>query len=425
MEELTMEAIARQPGTAALLQSPAPVLYRALQPGVVLLGSAGQVRGADPRALTLLGCNDLAGLAERWAAILPRLEAQGLRLPRAGRPAGAPAAVPGGGATAAGIAEIEVPVASGGSRRLTASLVAAGAVAGNDGDAPWGALLVQDADLAGALECDLRAASQMRSLAQITPAVAHDLRAPINAMVLNLEVLKETLAASSTIALPGGSGRDPRERQKRYVQVLREELTRLHQSLELFLAHLSPRGERLETLDLREPARDLGALLRPPARKQQAQIEVLVPDTPVPILTQRYLLRQALLHLGLAALAPVPRDGTLEIRLDRLPGRCRLRLTPIGPAGAEVAASEGVGPLAVAAAAEPLFSAAGTEARLLVAQSILSMFDGAARLIPAPRGAAAEAATAARQEPAEAAGTVAARRQGSAFEIEFPVSEAN
>jgi signal transduction histidine kinase len=232
---------------------------------------------------------------------------------------------------------------------------------------------------AAALEDDLRAATQMRSLAQIAPAVAHDLRAPINAMVLNLEVLKETLSAAGPNLSPaGGGGRDPRERQQRYVNVLREELSRLHQSLELFLAHISPRGERLEELDLREPARDLAALLRPPARKQQSQIEVLMPDAPVTVQTQRYQLRQALLHLGLTALEQVPRDGTLEIRLERLPARARLRISATVPPGGAVEAPE------------PRFAAAGTEARLAVARGILASFGGTARPLSAtPRCVAA------------------------------------
>jgi hypothetical protein len=305
------------------------------------------------------------------------------------------------------------------------------AAAGNGRQAAPAALLLQDAELAAALESDLRAASQMRSLAQITPAVAHDLRAPINAMVLNLEVLKETLAAPpSTIpgnpAYPGQpqrpAGRDPRERQQRYVAVLREELSRLHQSLELYLAHVSPRGERLEALDLRGPAQDLAALLRPPAHKQQARIELLLPDAAVPVLAQRHQLRQALLHLGLAALERVPRDGTLEIRLERQPARARARLwiaararpgtAPAAPAASTMPAPASAIAMPAATPAGPRFSAAGTEARQQVAHDIVASFGGTSR--PAgPDGAAVD--------PVDPAASAAA----AAFEVEFPLAESN
>lgn len=402
---------------------PVPVLGHALRPGIVLLdapggGGAGEPR-ADDRALALLGCRDGAELAARWPAIRQRLAAGGLRLEdpagtaevelppdltgghrvrvspvfiaRAATAATAAASATSAAAGAAGHRPTSATAAATAGHRATAATAvtaatAAAAATGGDGppEAP-AALLLQDAELATALESDLRAAAQMRSLAQIAPAVAHDLRAPINAMVLNLEVLKETLApppgsapgnpahpaaglahpASSPYGphagpaqRPGSASRDPRDRQQRYLAVLREELARLHQLLELFLAHVSPRGERQETLDWREPAQDLAALLRPPAHKQQAQIELLLPDTAVPIVAHRYLLRQALLHLGLAILERVPRDGTLEIRLDRLPARARLRIAASAQPGKAAAPRTITAPAVAPATAAPAASSA-------------------------------------------------------------------
>jgi signal transduction histidine kinase len=387
-----------------------PALGRALQPGVVLLGGGGEPQWADDRALALLGCRDSGELAARWPAIRQRL-------PQA---AGSSAELPDA---------IELPPEVTGGRQVQVSLVqVAGTAAGADAGAGAkgnglrpAALLVQDAEIAAALESDLRAASQMRSLAQIAPAVAHDLRAPINAMVLNLEVLKETLAAGVAGALPAqppraygpaAAGRDPRERQQRYVSVLREELSRLHQSLELFLAHISPRGDRLETLDLRGPAQDLAALLRPTAHKQQVKIEVLLPEAAVPVLAQRHQLRQALLHLGLAALEQVPRDGKLQIRLDRLPAppRARLRI-----AAAPLLGGPDAPPSPPAALPqpeiEPRFSAAGIEARLSVARGILSSLGGTSR--PVSSGVYAPAAIAGADRVGGAAGLAGPNGQGA------------
>jgi hypothetical protein len=414
-------------------ESPAPVLAEdLLLPGVVLLDGGGAPRAADPRALGLLGCRDAAGLADRWPHLLHSLEAAGLDLPPAGDPKAvvvpktAPRAkkgmAPAGtiGMAPAGTFEIELASPPGGARRLRVSLLTAGDGEGGDGGAA-AVLLIQDAELGAALDSDVRAASQMRSLAEITPAVAHDLRAPINAMVLNLEVLKQTLTnftapTAPTAAMPPGTpGRSPRERQQRYVHVLGEELARLHKALEIFLAHVAPRGERCETLDLREAVHDLAALLRPHARKQQSQIEVLAPDQDVPVAAQRYLLRQALLHTGLAVLGQVPREGTLEIRLDRPAGQARLRIvaTSLLPAPANggdmpampaAAAAAGV----QAAGLGPTFSQAGTEARLAVARSILALFGGTLREAPSER-----------TEPC------ALPRVIRAFEIHFPLSPSN
>jgi hypothetical protein len=359
-----MEAIIGPPLGAVVLASPAPVLTDGLLlPGVVLLAKGGGPLSADPRALALLGCRDAAGLDALWPHLLPQLAAAGLTSdllttaapptpdrppgPAPGRSSGpaperllgpttdrageARDASPAGALPMAQSDTCEIALAAereGGSRRLRVSLLATADRPGA-GKGASGVLLIQAAEVGAALDSDLRAAAQMRSLIEITPAVAHDLRAPINAMVLNLEVLKQTLAASPPPAAatpPAAPGRSPRERQQRYVHVLGEELTRLHKALEVYLAHISPRGERYESLDLREAAHDLAAVLRPLARKQQMQVEVLAPDRDLPVAAQRYLLRQALLYSGLAVLAQVPREGTLEIRLDRLAGRTRLRL---------------------------------------------------------------------------------------------------
>ncbi|HYU33171.1 MAG TPA: histidine kinase dimerization/phospho-acceptor domain-containing protein [Thermoanaerobaculia bacterium] len=222
-----------------------------------------------------------------------------------------------------------------------------------------GVLLVTEGATAERAETDLRLISLMRSLTQITPAVAHDLRAPINAMVFNIEVLKETIAS--------GRGADPggQERQLRYVNVLKEELHRLHRGMETFISQISPRGDRDEILDLREPLEELADLLVGPARKQQARVEARLPAEKVLLHGNRYLLRQALLHLALAVLGTVPRDGVLEIGLQAAEGRARCRLA--GAAGSV----EGAGP-------EPVPS----EARLRVARSILASQGGEVRPDP-------------------------------------------
>jgi hypothetical protein len=240
--------------------------------------------------------------------------------------------------------------------------------------------------------------------------------------------------------------------------VLREELARLHQSLELFLAHVSPRGERQETLDWRGPAQDLAALLRPPARKQQAQIELLLPDAAVPIVVQRYLLRQALLHFGLAILERVPRDGTLEIRLERLPARARLRIAASPRPGtsaaphaiaAPAAAPATTAPAAIAAPAAPAAALAAAPApattappaaRAATATTAMPATTAAA---PAPAKTSAPAAAVLPPAPRFSAAGTDTREQVAhaivaafggtswpadpdgdlAFEIEFPLAE--
>lgn len=316
-----------------------------LGPGVVSLDGQGGVRFADARALELLGCADGFELERLWEPLKERLEAAGLSWNGAGGPGQVPLELPVEGEAAP--------------RSLLFDL--------RRDPADGGVLLVASLGTLAGLERDLRLTSQMRSVSQISPAVAHDLRAPINAMVFNIEILKEMLAS--------GRAADPANKDKllRYVNVLKEELARLHRGLETYLAYISPRGDRQETFDLRELAEELASLLVAPARKQQAQARTELPQEALPVEGNRYLLRQALLHLSLAVLAGVPRQGVLHVLAERLDGRARLRL--YGVPGAESPAAE-----PEVAPAAPGFdlsvSPEGALAQLWVARTILAAHGG-------------------------------------------------
>jgi signal transduction histidine kinase len=332
-----------------------------LGPGVITLDPRGDVRFADTRALELLGCADGFELERLWERLKGRLEGAGLSWNGAG----------GDGREQRAVLDLAVEegAAGGAPHRLLFDL--------RREPESGGVLLVHSLETLTGLESDLRLTSQMRSVSQISPAVAHDLRAPINAMVFNIEILKEMLAS--------GRATDPANKDKllRYVNVLKEELSRLHRGMENFLAYISPRGDRDETLDLRELAEELAALLVAPARKQQARVESELPAEAVPVDANRYLLRQALLHLALAALTGVPKQGALHVLLTRQDGRARLRLFGVRGADSPVEADGAAPPEPPAPGFDLSFSAGGALAQLWVARAILAGYGGEARAIGA------------------------------------------
>lgn len=311
-----------------------------LEPGVLVIRPGGELGFADEPTLRLLGQADHGGLEARWSALRADLEEAGFHWDAGAR---TQAAVTGLGGQA--LAFDFRPDPAGG-----------------------GVLLVRDRSAATGAESDLRQVALMRSLTQITPAVAHDLRAPINAMVFNIEVLKETVASGRAAEAAG------KERVLRYVNVLKEELHRLHHGMETFIAQISPRGDRDESMDLREPLEELAALLVGPARKQQVRVTTDLPTSKVMVFGNRYLLRQALLHISLAALGTVPRDGILEIGLEAGPesGRARIRIE--GNAGNVAGAGPDPAP-----GFDVRVSEKGTQAQLWVARSILASQGGEVR----------------------------------------------
>jgi hypothetical protein len=95
-----------------------------------------------------------------------------------------------------------------------------------------------------------------------------------------------------------------------------------------------------------------------------------LPDAPIFVEVNRYVFRQALLHLSLAALSGVPKEGELELLLERRgdPGdRAWLRIAG-DPPGSEPAAGFDI-----------RFSPAGTVAPIYAARMLVASQGGEVR----------------------------------------------
>lgn len=273
--------------------------------GVLLLGADWRLDFANATARELLGLGDTVELEVQWKSIQEIIESA-LRHPSHDRMAEARA-------------DIEVPV-SNRPRRLRLELHCPG-----DDEHAGYLVLVKDRDFLEAFETDLRLATQMRSLARVYGALAHELKAPLGAMAINLELLNDALRSDTP--------EDPplRERRKRYAEVLREELARLNRSLISVLNQATSLNESPERLDLRELLRDLESLLAPQAKQQRVSLQVDLPEMPVPFVGLRDRLKQALLNLATNALDVMPDGGRMELALTTRNGHATVAIRDTGP----------------------------------------------------------------------------------------------
>jgi len=184
---------------------------------------------------------------------------------------------------------------------------------------------LRDHELLHAVETDLRMAAQLRALTRVYRGVAHDLRAPLNAMVLNLELLRRSLDPTTP------RREDLESRQQRWVTVIEQELQRLRRALDVLLAQTAPPSEKAEPFDLRGVLEEIEALLYPQARQQHVTIEVAVPGDMVTIVGLRDQVKQSALNVAINALEVMPEGGTLAMALEREVGRARMRISDTGP----------------------------------------------------------------------------------------------
>src|SRR5262249_47545327 len=143
-------------------------------------------------------------------------------------------------------------------------------------------------------------ASRMRVVSRLLTSATHDLMSPLNALVVNAELLRQITAADQ------GVSAETRERQNRCCQNLSQQLTRLSQSIRTVLgqAH-APDGE-IDLCDLASLARDAVTLIAPLAQQQRTALELRSPSKEVPIVAERHLMNLAIQDSVIGFLASQP-----------------------------------------------------------------------------------------------------------------------
>jgi signal transduction histidine kinase len=223
--------------------------------------------------------------------------------------------------------------------------------------------LVKDRELLEAFETDLRLATQMRGLARVYGALAHELKAPLGAMSLNLELLRDALATDAE------GDPEARVREQRYANVLHAELERLNRSLVAILNQSMSLAETREPFELCDLMHDLNTLLAPQAKQQQVALEMRLPDKSVRLAGQRDRLKQALLNIATNALEAMPDGGRLGMSLEAEDGRVHIAIRDSGP---------GIAPESMAKIYGMYFTtkSGGTGIGLYVARSVVEAHGG-------------------------------------------------
>lgn len=300
----------RARGRGADEQGRRGILGQLLNTGVLLLDSEGRPTFASRRALDLFGDAGLEDLARTLTALRPDLDRAACDRPSAEREEIR--------------VDVEVPGGEGG-RNLRLELIPVGATGaaqpGDDGRL----VLVRDRASIKALETDMRLASQLRGLARLYLSVVHDIRAPLGAVVANLELLGGTFEADA------GSSSELDQRRRKYLAVVDQELLRLRRSVDALINHTALPRDNLEEIDVRDLIRDIEHLLSPQCERQNVAFSVRVPGAPLRVLCARDALKQALLNIGINALEAMPKGGRLDVDVEGRDSKVVVSIADSGP----------------------------------------------------------------------------------------------
>jgi signal transduction histidine kinase len=157
------------------------------------------------------------------------------------------------------------------------------------------------------LEQELEVARRLAAIGRLTANVGHEVKNPINAMVVHLELLRSKLAG----------GAFDRSGAQRHVEILADEMKRLDRVVETLADFSRPMDLDLREHDLRQVIEQTIDLAGAELEEHGISVERDTPDRPLPVHIDAELMRQALLNLLLNAMQAMPSGGAIRVRLER------------------------------------------------------------------------------------------------------------
>jgi signal transduction histidine kinase len=139
---------------------------------------------------------------------------------------------------------------------------------------------------------------------RLTRGVAHEVKNPINAIVLHLQLLQNKLAKQ-----------EPDTR--RHVDIIDSEIRRLDRVIQTLVDFTRPRDLHLEDMDLRRLLDDVALLAAPDAEQHGVTLERHMPEEELPVKVDVDLMKQAFLNVVINGVQAMPNGGVLSITAHR------------------------------------------------------------------------------------------------------------
>ena len=185
---------------------------------------------------------------------------------------------------------------------------------------PIGALLtMRDAESVRRIEDEIEISRRLSASGRLTRGVAHEVKNPINAIVLHLQLLQNKLQQD-----------DPETR--RHMDIIGNEIHRLDRVVQILVDFTRPRDLRLEDVDLCKLLESVSVLAAPDAARHGVHIVLELPNeavetglapslaegnTPLLVRVDSDLMKQAILNLVLNGVQSMAAGGALTMKARR------------------------------------------------------------------------------------------------------------
>ena len=201
-------------------------------------------------------------------------------------------------------------------------------------------LVARDLNALSQVQSTIRYSRKLAALGRLSAGVAHEIKNPLNAMMIHLELLRQVFAARTAGRPSTGAGRAAMGtavtaeaavsvdtvdsistgQALDHVDVIANEIRRLDEVVQGFLKFSRPEDLKLQPVDLAALLHEVVPIVRPEAAR--AGVDLVVEPVNVPDVNgDPTMLRQAFLNLALNACQAMSSGGTLRIRCESRRGQ--------------------------------------------------------------------------------------------------------
>jgi signal transduction histidine kinase len=157
------------------------------------------------------------------------------------------------------------------------------------------------------VESTISYSRKLAALGRLSAGIAHEVKNPLNATMIHLELLKMQLADQPAA--------------KEHLAIIAAQMRRLDEVVQGFLRFTRPEDLKLQQVRVRGLIEDLLPVIRAEAANHNIEVRVECPPDLPPITADPGLLEQAFLNLAINACQAMLQGGRLRIAATARPGR--------------------------------------------------------------------------------------------------------
>ncbi|PWT98474.1 MAG: hypothetical protein C5B51_29215 [Terriglobia bacterium] len=165
---------------------------------------------------------------------------------------------------------------------------------------------------------ELQTADRLAALSRVGSGVAHEVKNPLNAILLHVEVARSKLARGDNDIAP-------------QMEIISREILRLDRVVKTFLDFTRPVELALSNVSLHELLDEIVELARPQAESARIRVSVEEEAEHVEVRVDHDLLKQAFLNIVVNAMQAMPEGGELRFASSAAEETAEIRISDTGP----------------------------------------------------------------------------------------------